>query len=77
MEVQDFVDSLRNRILALNVLWDRAVSDLSLEQMNHHERAGVLPLAFSFSHYFRAQDQAICMPFLREGPLWVSGGWGA
>jgi hypothetical protein len=77
MEVQDFVDSLRNRILALNVLWDRAVGDLSLEQMNHHERAGVLPLAFSFSHYIRAQDQAISMPFLREGPLWVSGGWGA
>ena len=77
MEVQDFVDSLRNRVRALNTLWERAVSDLTLEQMNHHEREGVLPLAFSFSHYLRAQDQAISMPFLREGPLWVSGGWGA
>jgi hypothetical protein len=77
MEVQDFVNSLRNRVRALNVLWERALSDLTLEQMNHHERAGVLPLAFSFSHYIRAQDQAISMPFLREAPLWASGGWAA
>jgi hypothetical protein len=77
MEVQDFVDSLRNRIRALNTLWERAVSDLTLDQMNHHERAGVLPMAFSFSHYIRAQDQAISTPFLHEPPLWVSGGWAA
>ena len=72
-----FVDSLRNRIRALNTLWERAVSDLTLEQMNHHERAGVLPMAFSFSHYIRAQDQSISRPMLREETLWVSGGWAA
>ncbi|MGE0572465.1 MAG: hypothetical protein AB7H85_06795 [Dehalococcoidia bacterium] len=77
MELQDFVDSLRNRIRAMNTLWDRAVSDLTLDQMNHHERAGVLPMAFSFLHYIRAQDQSISGPFLRETPLWVSGGWAA
>ena len=77
MELQDFVDSLRNRIRAMNTLWERAVSDLTLEQMNHHERAGVLPMAFSFLHYIRAQDQSISGPFLRETPLWVSGGWAA
>lgn len=75
MDVQDFVDSLRNRIRAMNTLWERAVSDLTLEQMNHHERAGVLPMAFSFSHYIRAQDQAISGAFLREAPLWVAAGW--
>lgn len=77
METRDFADSLRNRIRALNTLWERAVADLTLDQMNHHERAGVLPLAFSFSHYIRAQDQSISGPFLREAPLWVSGGWAA
>lgn len=75
MEVQSFVDSLRNRIRAMNTLWERAVRDLTLEQMNHHEREGVLPMAFSFSHYIRAQDQSISGPFLRESPLWLSGGW--
>jgi hypothetical protein len=71
----DFILSLCNRIRAMNVLWERAVCDMTLEQMNHHERAGVLPMAFSFSHYIRAQDQSISMPIRREPPLWVSGGW--
>ena len=70
-----FVDSLRNRIRAMNILWERAASDLTLEQVNHHEREGVLPMAFSFSHYMRAQDQSISVMFLREQPLWLSGGW--
>lgn len=73
----DFVASLRNRIRAMNLLWERALSDLTLEQMNHHERRGVLPLAFSFSHFIRAQDQSISMPFLRQPPVWVADGWAA
>jgi hypothetical protein len=59
----------------MNTLWERAVSDMSLEQVNHHERAGVLPIAFSLSHFMRAQDQSISGPFLRERPLWEQGGW--
>ncbi len=74
---QMFVDSLRNRIRAMNTLWERALSDLTLDQMNHHERSGVLPMAFSFSHYMRTQDQSISGPFHREAPLWVSQGWAA
>ena len=72
-----FVNSLRNRIRAMNVLWERAASDLTLEQVNHHEREGVLPMAFSFSHYIKAQDQSISRIFLREEQLWVSAAWSA
>jgi len=72
-----FVASLRNRIRAMNVLWERAVSDLTLEQVNHHEREGVLPMAFSFSHYIKAQDQSISRVFLGQNPLWETGGWSA
>lgn len=72
-----FVDSLRNRIRAMNQLWDRALSDMSLEQFNHHEREGVLPIAFSFGHFVRAQDQSVSGVFLKQPPLWVSGGWAA
>jgi hypothetical protein len=32
-------------------------------------------MAFSFSHYIRAQDQSVSAPFLKEPPLWTSGGW--
>ena len=70
-----FVASLQNRIRAMNTLWQRAVSDMTLEQVNHHERAGVLPIAFSLSHFMRAQDQAISAPFLRSPMLWDAGGW--
>lgn len=72
-----FVQSLRNRVRAMNILWERAVSDLTLEQVNHHEREGVLPMAFSFSHFMRAQDQTVSMIFRREPPVWMSGGWAA
>lgn len=72
-----FVNSLRNRIRAMNVLWERAAGDLTLEQVNHHEREGVLPMAFSFSHYIKAQDQSISRVFLGEEPLWMTGGWTA
>jgi hypothetical protein len=72
-----FVQSLRNRIRAMNMLWERAISDMSLEQVNHHEREGVLPIAFSFTHFMHAQDQSISAVFRRESPLWASGGWQA
>ena len=72
-----FLDSLKRRIRTMNGLWEEAIADLTLEQVNHHERPGVLPLAFSFCHYIRAQDASISTAFLREQPLWVSGGWAA
>lgn len=72
-----FVQSLRNRVRAMNTLWERALSDMTLDQVNHHEREGVLPIAFSFSHFLRAQDQSISRIFLGEAPLWESGGWAA
>jgi hypothetical protein len=70
-----FVASLRNRIRAMNTLWERGVADMALEDVNHQERAGVLPIAFSLSHFMRAQDQSISGPFLRERAVWEAGGW--
>jgi hypothetical protein len=72
-----FVTSLRNRVRAMNELWERAVSDMTLEQVNHHERDGVLPIAFSLSHFMRAQDQSISGPFLGGPTLWDGQGWAA
>ncbi len=71
------ITSLKNRVRAMNALWERAVSDMALDQVNHHERAGVLPIAFSLSHFMRAQDQAVSLPFLRGPTVWDSGGWAA
>ena len=70
-----FGTSLRNRIRAMNTLWERAVADMGLEQVNYQERSGVLPIAFSLSHFVRVQDLSISGPFLGERPLWETGGW--
>lgn len=76
-DTEMFVQSLRNRVGAMNQLWERALSDVTLEQLNHHERDAVLPMAFSFSHFIRAQDQSVSGVFLRQPPLWVGGQWAA
>jgi len=56
---ETFVQSLRNRVRAMNTLYERAVSDMTLEQVNHHERRDVLPIAFSLCQFIRVQDRSI------------------
>ena len=65
------------RITAVNGLLDRATQDLTLEQVNHRERPGVLSIAFSLAHVVGGQDRNVGR-LLDKGPmLWESGGWGA
>jgi len=70
-----FAQSLRNRVRAMNTLWLRAIADLTPDQMNHHERDGVLPLAFSFTHFIRMQDMVVSRFILAEPPLWDADEW--
>ena len=63
------------RLRALHALWQRGVADLTVAQVNHVERAGVLPIAFSLSHFMRVQDQSASGPFLRQPSIWDEGGW--
>lgn len=69
------LDSLKNRIRTMNVFWQRLVADMTLDHVNHQERAGVLPIAFSLCHYIRNQDQTMSRWFLDRPPLWESGAW--
>jgi len=70
-----FMTSLRNRVRAMNSLWEHALADMTLDQVNHQERELVLPIAFSLNHFIRAQDQAVSRTFLGEAPVWQQGGW--
>lgn len=70
-----FMENLLGRVRAMNILWQRAVSDMTIDQVNHFERDGVLPIAFSLSHYMRGQDQSISRIFLNGETLWDKGGW--
>jgi hypothetical protein len=55
------LDSLRRRMRAMHGLYEEATSTMSLEQVNHREREGVLPMAFSLFHYINMQDVAFMM----------------
>jgi hypothetical protein len=41
--------SLQRRVKGLHELWREAMSTMDADQVNHHEREGVLPIAFSLN----------------------------
>ena len=63
------LDSLQRRMHALFSLYYDAVATMDLDQVNHFEREGVLPIAFSLFHIVNMIDASF---FLMTGtaPLW-------
>ena len=55
------LDSLRRRMRALFSLYEEATSTMSVEQVNHREREGILPMAFSLFHYINMIDSAFML----------------
>ncbi len=62
-------DSLVRRMKTMHSLYYQAVDSMELEHVNHFERPGVLPIAFSLFHYTNMQD-ATFMWLSGETPLW-------
>ncbi len=54
---------------ALRSLYDQAVGSMGLEHVNHIERDGVLPIAFSLFHITNMIDTSM-MLLNGEAPLW-------
>lgn len=54
---EDWRRSLLARLHAVHALWQRGVTDLTLEQANRVERDGVLPIAFTLLHYVWGEDR--------------------
>lgn len=50
------VDSLARRMRAMHSLYIEAVDTMTLDQVNHVERDGVLPIAFSLFHFINMED---------------------
>jgi len=63
------LDSLRRRMSALFSLYREAATTMSIEQVNHQEREGILPIAFSLFHYINIQDMS-CMMLTGEPPIY-------
>ncbi len=55
--------------------WEQAVSELTLSQVNHQERSGVLPISFTLMHLVNTEDFRMCERMTGQDPLWVTGEW--
>jgi hypothetical protein len=66
------VDSLQRRMRTMHSLYYQAVDTMDLEHVNHFEREGVLPIAFSLFHYTNMQDVSFMM-ITGEMPVWNEG----
>lgn len=53
------LDSLQRRMAAMHSLYYQAVGTMGPEHVNHFEREGVLPIAFSLFHYTNMED--VCL----------------
>jgi hypothetical protein len=62
-------DSLLRRMQTMHSLYYQAVESMDLEHVNHFERKGVLPIAFSLFHYTNMQDASF-MLLTGEAPIW-------
>jgi hypothetical protein len=67
------LDSLQRRMAAMHSLYYQAVSTMGPEHVNHFERDGVLPIAFSLFHYTNMEDASF-MLITGTPPVW-DGAW--
>ena len=63
------LDSLRRRMRAMHSLYADALASMGPEHVNHFEREGVLPIAFSLFHYTSMQDVSFAV-ISGEPVLW-------
>jgi hypothetical protein len=63
------LDSLQRRMAAMHSLYYQAVGSMGLEHVNHFEREGVLPIAFSLFHFTNMEDSSF-MLITGVMPIW-------
>ena len=69
MTTELILDSLRRRMRAMHSLYEDALATMGPEHVNHFEREGVLPIAFSLFHYTNMQDASF-MAITGQMPIW-------
>jgi len=63
------LDSLQRRMRAMHSLYYQAVGSMGPEHVNHFEREGVLPIAFSLFHYTNMEDESFLLA-TGVAPIW-------
>ena len=72
---EDWRASIASRIAAVHALWQEGVADLTVDQVNHFERAGVLPIAFTLMHFVVGEDRNVARYLGAAALLWDQQGW--
>jgi DinB superfamily len=63
------LDSLQRRMRALHSLYEDAVATMTIDHVNHFEREGVLPIAFSLFHIVNMIDASFLL-MTGTPPIW-------
>jgi hypothetical protein len=63
------LDSLQRRMRAMHSLYEQAIDSMDIEHVNHFEREGVLPIAFSLFHIVNMIDTSF-MLMTGTMPIW-------
>ena len=63
------LDSLQRRMRAMHSLYEQAIESMDLDHVNHFEREGVLPIAFSLFHIVNMIDTSF-MVMTGTMPIW-------
>jgi hypothetical protein len=69
------LDSLQRRMRTMHSLYSQAVGTMDLTHVNHFEREGVLPIAFSLFHYTNMED--VCFAVITSTPAVWNDAWQA
>ena len=69
MAAKSTLDSLQRRMRAMHSLYYDAVATMDIDQVNHFEREGVLPIAFSLFHIVNMIDASFLL-MTGTPPIW-------
>ncbi len=69
MDSDVVLDSLQRRMRAMHSLYYDAVATMDVDQVNHFERDGVLPIAFSLFHIVNMMDGSFLL-MTGTPPIW-------
>ena len=72
---EDWRVSIARRIAAVHALWQQGVADLTVDQVNHFERASVLPIAFTLMHFVVGEDRNVARYLGADALLWDQQDW--
>ncbi len=66
---------LQRSMDAMHALLDKAVADMTVEQLNFRPREGGVSPFFSLWHYVRTEDNVINWVIHRRPTVWMEGGY--